>query len=422
MFLKYFPRASLLGLAFLFFVCLIPTNPDLLSTQARAGMLFAVVLLALRIGVELESSLAGIALAYFFSHSVLTFTALSYVPGWAKLAALGSFAWLLSIVASVTFLARGDRAKLFDALGLLCLLQSAIMVGKKICGLQPFFLLNNSSADACLIAALYPILAFRHWLPENMPRRARRGLSWLFILLPVAAVAVSGSSTGFVAIGLAILLHAALYRKQVTRVWLGISVLAVAAAGLGLYLFSPDSLFANSGRYKIWQDHYSFFSRTMDPEALERYRKNVDPRSTLYLDVIGSEWTGLGSGSFRPLSDGIQTANDKERYIIFPFAHNEPLQVILDQGYVGLVLALLAVAVAFLRALDRPYLFNALCIYAATMPVQFPLRYYASAFAGAVLFREAFATEGKTWQASKFYLFSARLLKRLQAGARLLLP
>lgn len=425
MFLKLAPSRILspLGALFLLFVFFLPSNPDLLHTQARAGIVFVCCLLAIRIGIRLRSWTVALALAYFLSHAALTFSALEKIPGWAELGAATSFAWLLSIAALVAFLGEGDRRRLLDALAVLCLVSSAILVGKKIAGVPTFFVMNNAAADACLIASLYPLVAFRLWTPRSRLGKPPRALNWASILLPVGGIAVSGSSTAFGAFVVALLAYAAQYRKQVRRKWkiLGAAVMLVPIAALGLYFFSPDTPFGDSGRYAVWKNSYAFFARELPPEALEIFQKNIDPRVTVYLDRTGSKWTGLGAGSFRPLAEAVQVSQTPERTIIFPFAHNEPLQILFEQGWAGLLLALLVLLEAMLRSLDRPYLFAAVCTYAATMPFQFPLRYYGSAFVGALIFREAFAQSGTAWKNSEPYLLARGMLEALRYRAVVLL-
>lgn len=408
--------------AFLFYFTFVyPSNPDLLHSQARYGLLAATSFFAFLVGRELRSRIAGYATAYFLFSAISVATSLEYTPKWAKYAALESLVWFASIVAVVMLFDRKKLDRLLDLLALLCLGSSLVMVGAKIMGQDPYAILNNSAADACLIAVLYPILVARHWIPGTLNERLTGALSFVFILLPIAAIAVSGSSTAFVAFAFMLLTLAALYRNRVTRTEVAFCSIGLVVIGAGLYAFSPDVPFGDSGRYTSWKASYNFANQSMEQETLERYKNNTAPEVTLYLDRTGNTLTGLGSGSFRPLATGVQIAALPQRPKIFPFAHNDPLQIFFEQGWLGVIFATLVLLVGLTRALDRPYLFAALSTYAAISFVQFPLRYYGSAFVGAVLLREAFSLEGKAWKSSVVYLREGRLLETLRLRAVLLL-
>lgn len=377
------------------FVFLIPRNPALMQYQGRNVLLALSFLIAAKIGTKFRSLPLALALAYFFSHSVLTWAGFFYRPGWAELTAAQSFGYFAAIVLGVSLLHERESSRFVSCAGALCLVSSAVMVGKKLLGQDPYFFLNNAAADACLVAVLFPIVLRRLLLRESLRPWARRGLNSCFMALPIAAVAVSGSSTGLVALTLGVTVYGLIRSRSLYAIFGAIP--CALLAGAGLYFFSPDIPFADSGRVKVWRDSFAFFSRTMDPGAIELYRSNVDPRVLWYLDLEASQAFGFGSGSYLHLSTGIQLANGQFAGSIFPFMHNDWLEILFNEGYVGLFLALLAGLHALLRALDRPEIFAALLTYGAIMLVQFPLRYAGAGFLGALLCAEAFSLRGENF-------------------------
>lgn len=395
-------RYSLLGIALFSFVFLVPFNPSRLQFQGRNLLLALSFLLGAKIGAKFRSFPLALALAYFFSHGVLTWTGLFYRPGWAKYAAADNFGFSLAIVLGVALLADRERSRLLNCVAALCLISSGVILVRKILGLPTYFTMNNSAADACLIASLYPVVLGR-LLSGYHATRAARGLIGCFTLLPIAAVAVSGSSTGFVAMAVSVMLYGALHLKRVPGTgrkvgYMLAAGLSLVLAGTGLYFFSPDIPFNDSGRIKVWRDSYAFLSRTMEEGALQTYQEHVDPRALFYLEKNSGAVFGAGSGSFPHLANGVQLSNGQFKGSIFPFMHNDWLEIVFNEGWVGFTLALLAYLHALFRSFNRRYLFTALFVYGLTMLVQFPLRYPGVAFLGALLATEAFSLEGKVLQ------------------------
>lgn len=422
MFLKKWEDWIAVGVIF-WLTFVYPENPDLLHQQAYYALLGVAGFFSFLAGRELRSKIVGYALAYFLFVAISDFADYFPTPKWARLASADSFIWLSTCVGFALLLDKGKRERALDCLAALCLLSSAVVVGGRITGGGAYFILNNSAADACFIAVLLPLVVLRTRFPKSLSLRAREALSVAFILLPVTAIAVSGSSTALVALAFLAVLYAAQYRKRVKyfAAFSLIGAVVMGIAGFGLYLFSPDAPFSDSGRVGVWKSSIAFVRQDMDPAALGRFQKNASPELKYFLDREGNSLSGMGAGAFLPLAAGIQEANSPGVRDVFPFAHSEPVEIFFTNGYIGLAFALAVLFIALTRALDCPYLFAAVSTYALISLVQFPFRYYGSALAGAIIFREALALEGTSWKNSVIYLRARGLREACGLRAVLLL-
>ena len=73
-----------------------------------------------------------------------------------------------------------------------------------------------------------------------------------------------------------------------------------------------------------------------------------------------------------------------ERHLFF-WLHNDWLQILFEQGPVGLVSVLVLSLYALKKSFRRPYLFGAGCAYCAVMLGNYPLRMALPSFIGVFL-------------------------------------
>lgn len=416
---------SIFSLLFLGGVFLWPGNPDLLHHQELAFALFASLVIALMVGRATDSLTTCVASGYFLAHAALLWARPGGAPPWAKTPAQGSFLFLALMLVVGVFAERGIRERLLNSLAVLALISAGTMLTLRLMGKMPIFFLNNPAADGCALAVLTPLLLFRPDGPGSRLRgRAAALIGGFMGLLILAAVAVSGSTTAVVALTLSATVYfAAEWKSSRTfgRPELVAFALIVVTTISGLLKFTPDDPLDSDGRVQVWRAHYEFLSRKMKPEALECLRANTTPENSLYMDQAYNTVTGAGSGSFYPLSGLVQMCNGQYHGSIFPFAHNDWLEVWFTDGWIGLALLALVGALSLYLALDRPWLFASLFTYGATMLVQFPFRYPGSALLGVLLVRESFGKERAPLQQNKLYLYAARMLERCKARVYLLL-
>lgn len=373
---------SLSGIALLFFVYLLPTNPDLVRNQLANGLTFSCVVFAIFVtrSLDLKKAPALICigtLSYFLIHATHPWGNSNLINDWRDYLAASSFGFLLSVILLVTVLR--STAPLFNCLAVLCFASSCVLLCKKLMGVPPAFFMNNPAGDAAILAALYPILAFR-------PHRVFGGKPWLtrlVVITPILAIAVTGSSTG--ALGLVVAVFAWVLATRRNPSTYGVLVLATFGSIAGLVLFAPDNVFSGNGRLPTWR------------RSMIDWWENVNV------------WWGSSTGSFFLEGPKLQVEetcrltpslcdpvpHGQALHEIFASMHNDYLQILREQGIIGLGLFLTISIVAMRKAFDRPWLFSALFTYGTIMVTQFPMRYFGSAFIGLLLLREALQTPGR---------------------------
>lgn len=205
-------------------------------------------------------------------------------------------------------------------------------------------LFNAGSMDTAFIAMLYPFLVFR-----PLQERSKWKIAWRIILaifpLTCLFVNVPGSTVFF---GLTIGLGTYLILKKMWPLVLSSSALLMAIG----YLMGPRSggFLNDSGRFEPWK----LFMTTWWNGA--------------------NHWWGTGTATFQWLGPEIQNKTEG----LFIFMHNDYLQVIFEQGFIGFALSGILTIMCLRKAIKVPWLF-ASCL--STMFVaffQYPLRFFFS--------------------------------------------
>jgi len=208
--------------------------------------------------------------------------------------------------------------------------------------LASYGVFNAGSMDMAFNAMAYPMLVFR-----PMYAGTKLEIAWRGVVALVPLICLFFNTTGStVFFGLAIGVGAFL----VMRIhWAWFLAPATGLLILG-YVRDVTGFFDDSGRMGPWK---LFMSKWWESANI---------------------WTGTGTGTFQWLGPAIQNKETD----LFIFMHNEYLQVIFEQGFLGLALAGIITVVCLRKALSSPWLF-ACCL--STMFVaffQFPLRFVLS--------------------------------------------
>lgn len=139
------------------------------------------------------------------------------------------------------------------------------------------------------------------------------GVSWLHILLGLAAVLVSKTTMGIVGI-LAILGYVAFYEIKNKKILLIAPIVFAGIVGVSYYLYGPE-LYSFTGRIEVWELAYKFWSQ---------------------------EWNmivfGTGGGTFSFMMPVIQKLSKFLSYGYFVFLHSDIFQVTFEFGLIGLFL------------------------------------------------------------------------------------
>lgn len=333
-------------------------NPNLFRTQAQIGLLFAAFTLSIVVFKRWRFLTAGIVFFIFAAMAIMTFASSTSKAEWQVSMAAVSFAWLVSISLSMATVSKKSLDNIFEALAWVEIVTCCILITKWALGLDPYVWMNNHSADAAMVAVLYPVLNFR-------PNRFQSGKLWwsrFTAALPILAVVVAGSSTGLAAMLVMVTTYFWFHRQKPAFLIVGFLLIVTTLPGI---LFLRHSLMTDSGRFATWG-------------LMMRYWwENVNV------------WVGSGSGSFFLLGPAVQKVNGWPDGSLFAYMHNDFLQVLFEQGILGLAAFIVFCLVICRQSIDKPWLFSALFTYGFTMLTQFPLRMFASALIGALLVRES---------------------------------
>lgn len=249
-----------------------------------------------------------------------------------------SIAYVSLLLFFVVSLSRKNLSKLFLFFEISILIE-AILMALVIPGT-----FNADSMDAAFIATAYPILfRRRHWLPILV------AIVTPFLLL----LAPRLGNTMFMvlaaeAIGLSICYN-----------WK--AVLAVPFMGLGAWLAMGSSSFHQSDRIDNWK---LFLTWLFDN---------------------GKEWFGAGTGLFQWIGPILQQRSDN----LFTWAHNDWIQILIEQGFLGLGLSLALVFLCLKKSYKTPWLFATNLGFMACMLTQFPLRYFIGQLLAVTLIRSS---------------------------------
>ena len=371
-----------LGLLFVFFF---PQPEDIWRKETYAGVVFASLFLGAMLG-RLYGLITG---ATFFVFSALSATVwashVRHAP-WQDSLSAQSMAFLWAAVLPIAFMRRESQARGLNTLILVAITTSTILLTRAATGDLVYSFMNNSAADAAIIAALFPLLAFREW--PWLEKITNQWTKTFLVCLPVVAIAVAGGSTGVASLGVAGLAwyFATAYRhphkrKKALGVLLGLAI----AAGCAIPVMK-EGFFNDNGRFRVWGITMRFFYDPVTPCVANA--KTNDERDTCMKSYI-NPITGAGAGSFLLLGPQSQGYAGSDGRVLFIFAHNEPIQIFFEQGKLGLFFFTLFALFLGWKSFDRPWLFSALCTYGFTTLTQFPFRFFGSALIGAILAREA---------------------------------
>lgn len=208
---------------------------------------------------------------------------------------------------------------------------------------------NANSMDATFICMVLPLslLCDRPW-----------PIKLVFVGIPLITLSVApviGSTAIFV------LLTEGLIYLALTNRWKWTVPLGIILVGGGLYI-NGATLYTSHDRTDQWKLLMSWWWDN------------------------ANHWLGTGSGTFQWLGPAIQ---NKERDL-FVWMHNDYLQVLFEQGLIGLFLMGCMFVVCIKKAWNRPWLLSAMGGSAFAMVTQFPLRFPLSALFILALIRISF--------------------------------
>lgn len=198
---------------------------------------------------------------------------------------------------------------------------------------------NASSADACFVVMGFHLFLHDTYGSDRGPEALALAV---YIIIVVSAIFITGGTT---ASAMCVVGALALFGLRPMAWACGIFAVAVTLATSGV------SEFINShGRFTEWARFLSWWS------------KNANP---LF---------GTGTGTFEWLGPMIQ-ARPKDLYL---FMHNDYLQVLFEQGIMGLLLMLGVIGLCFWKTWHSPSWRALLASTCVMMGTQFPMRFFIS--------------------------------------------
>lgn len=217
---------------------------------------------------------------------------------------------------------------------------------------KPTGILFSGTADACFIACMFPVTLnrFMYRIPLSVI------MFWAIIC------AQSNTALAGVGVGIAFFLIETLDFKD----WVFITPLLVLTFGFGAYFLLGHHFLETSGRLPIWNAAFHVFDQFANPIF------------------------GFGTGTFSSWGQAFQMAYGSGTFAIWTWLHNEPMQIIFENGFLGLITSMLVFWFLMKRTFKKSIVFPIAAVYAFTGLTEMPLRLFITQFLGICLLSEAF--------------------------------
>jgi hypothetical protein len=244
-------------------------------------------------------------------------------------------------------------------------LNSFVIIVKFFVWHKDYAIFSSDAADASFIGCMLPcIFIFK-----------KRWKEFLCGIVMVLAIVLTKSSTGLGTIGIAvafIALQELKFKKWIY--WMVPITLGICAFG---HFFIGHELLNDNDRLPIFKTIFSFYKTYANP------------------------FIGAGTGSFTVWGDVAQrVAHDgsPNYFNIFIWLHDEPLEILFENGIIGLGLVLAVYILALAKTFRRKeMIFSMLCIYGFTSLTEQPLRFWVTQLLGVCLLRLAFDQSKKEY-------------------------
>ena len=246
------------------------------------------------------------------------------------------------------------RLNLLSTFHWLALANSAMVCANWAVGRPALGALDNPALDGMFIAMCYPLIAVK---PDHTVMDFKGTLYCLAALvLPILACVATGASTPLFLLGLGIAVSFGTLPLA--------AIVGALTLGAGIFLQGRTTLFDSNGRVEIWRLSMEWWAR----EA--------------------PHWFGTGLGTYEAFGPMLRTNAI--------WLHNDWLQILFEQGFVGLFLVTVLASAMLTRAWKRRWLLASVVVYFAAGFTQMPLRHFITAVFGAVLVKECFHDTQKT--------------------------
>ncbi len=250
-------------------------------------------------------------------------------------------------------------AFIFPILMIIAILDSVIMIFRALPHigdlwgfLQAWWVMTNASLDACFIALMSPVVGV------VIKYKTLDLLIMAFILIAVLLTKSNTAICVFVLMQLIIFLKQKDY-KSFLIIFIGLASLAVP-----FHHFFGMKFAANFGRFGNWKTMMGFWKDHIN-------------------HIIGA-----GPGTYWVYSQAIQAHKVGDG--VFTWMHNDYLQVLFEQGYIGLVSILFLYGVMLYKSFKGPVLFSMVIGYGLIACTMYPLHLFYFQLIGVALIYHCF--------------------------------
>lgn len=279
-----------------------------------------------------------------------------------------SFISILLVLFLLLTVKAGLTRIIVETFGWLCILDSWFVVIQFLLGHSSvdrggFF--GNASINACVIAFTYPVLKRQ----KNRPQCALTAISGLFsLVLPVLAILLARSNMALASIIAALLSSYIIRFKSFNPRRLILCVGTSATLVFAGHCFMGDKFGENSGRFILWKATMKWWWQH------------------------ASHWTGTGLGTYFVFGPNVQLFDLHQTTSHMVWMHNDWLQILFEQGFVGITLIAVMTIKSMQAAVldDRLWIVASMVAYSVTCLGNFPMHLPVPGFFGALLVVIAF--------------------------------
>jgi hypothetical protein len=326
---------------------------DMWRTHQLVGLIFISLCISYHIA-KTYSVYAGLALAYTLISAVVLFQKNGSI--WGELqpridaTSANGFAIIASSVFFISIISSRGLENLYRLLEVVTIFNCCLVI------YYGYGMFNAYSADNVFSALMAPVLWFR-----NTP--SRNVFSWFYyaakVFVPVTAMVMRAGTTCFITLAVVFLAYAIAtgFVELIGLVLMAIAVGVWANMNSGLNFITPG------GRFEEWT------------RLMKWWWENANM------------WFGTGTGSFEWLAPTEQVKQSASE--VYLFMHNDYLQAIFEQGFVGFFLYGVLAVYCVKYSWRRPWLFAAFAGLAVIMLTFYPFRFIASELLILCFLREA---------------------------------
>lgn len=237
---------------------------------------------------------------------------------------------------------------------------------------NPYGLMMNSSMDPSFYGASFPLTLL---MLKSLKNKNENAFIILLALGHLSAILLSRGSVGLGAFAISVFAVSFLSIKKL-KAGLGLSFSSlIILLVLGLFFFGND-LFSDSYRFNAYRFSFNWFNENANP------------------------WVGTGLSSyffFGPLAQYLDSNGLIKEAGYFTFLHSDLLQIYFELGLIGIFLFALSTYFLIKNCLSfrKYHLLSSALSYLGVMVFNMPMRFFVTAFFGAVLIRLCFRRENE---------------------------